>query len=37
MKRDGTIIIPGADTVLSADDVLYVIGEMKNLRKCFKI
>ncbi len=37
MKRDGTIIIPGADTVMSADDVLYVIGEMKNLRKCFKI
>ena len=37
MKRDGAILIPGADTVLEPTDVLYVIGEMKNLRKCFKI
>ncbi|MBO4423250.1 MAG: TrkA family potassium uptake protein [Clostridia bacterium] len=37
IKRDGKIMIPSADTVMSEDDVLYVIGDMKDLRRCFRI
>lgn len=37
LKRDGKIIIPSADTIMYAQDVLYVIGDMKDLKKCFKI
>ena len=37
LKRDGRFMIPGADTVMSQDDRLYVIGDMKDLRKCFKL
>ena len=37
LKRNGRIMIPGADTVMSETDVLYVIGDMKDLRRCFKI
>ena len=32
IKRDGRVMIPGADTVMSQDDRLYVIGDMKDLR-----
>ena len=37
IKRDGRVMIPGADTVMSQDDRLYVIGDMKDLRRCFKL
>ena len=37
LKRNGKLILPGADTVMSDGDVLYVIGDMKDLRKCFRI
>lgn len=37
IKRDGRVMIPGADTVMSLDDRLYVIGDMKDLRRCFKL
>lgn len=37
IKRNGQILMPAADTVMNANDVLYVIGNMKDLKKCFKI
>ncbi len=37
IKRDGKVLMPAGDTVMSSEDVLYVIGDMKDLRKCFKI
>ena len=37
VKREGKIIMPGADTVMNQQDVLYVIGDMKDLKRCFKI
>ena len=37
LKRNGKLILPGADTVMSDGDVLYVIGDMKDLRKCFRL
>lgn len=37
IKREGKIIMPRAETVMDAQDVLYVIGDMKDLKKCFKI
>ena len=37
IKREGRIIMPRAETVMDAQDVLYVIGDMKDLKKCFKI
>jgi trk system potassium uptake protein TrkA len=37
IKRGGKVILPSPDTPMDADDVLYIIGEMKDVRKCFKI
>ena len=37
IKREGKFMMPSADTVMYAQDVLYVIGDMKDLKKCFKI
>ncbi len=37
LKRDHKVIIPGPDTVMAEGDVLYVIGDMKDLRKCFRL
>ena len=37
IKRDGKFMMPSADTIMYAQDVLYVIGDMKDLKKCFKI
>lgn len=37
LKREGKLMMPSADTVMYAQDVLYVIGDMKDLKKCFKI
>lgn len=37
LKRQGKLLLPGADTTMSEGDVLYVIGDMKDLRKCFRI
>ena len=37
LKRGGRVMMPSADMTLSEGDVLYVIGDMKDLKKCFKI
>ena len=37
VKRAGKVILPAPDAPMNADDVLYIIGEMKDVRKCFKI
>ena len=37
MKRNGQLIMPAGDTVMYSQDILYVIGDMKDLKKCFKI
>ena len=37
LKRGGKVILPSPDTPMNPDDVLYVIGDMKDIRKCFKI
>ena len=37
IKRGGKVILPAPDAPMNADDVLYIIGEMKDVRKCFKI
>ena len=37
IKRDGKVMMPSADTIMTSQDVLYVIGDMKDLKKCFKI
>ena len=37
IKRGGKVILPSPDAPMDADDVLYIIGEMKDVRKCFKI
>jgi trk system potassium uptake protein TrkA len=37
IKQNGKVIVPHGETVMEEDDVLYVIGDMKALRKCFKI
>ena len=37
MKRDGEVFIPMADTKMMPEDVAFVIGEIKDVFKCFKI
>ena len=37
LKRGGKVILPSPNDPMMPDDVLYVIGDMKDLRKCFKI
>ena len=37
IKHDGKVTVPHGETVMEEGDVLYVIGDMKALRKCFKI
>ena len=37
LKRSGKVILPSPNDPMMPDDVLYVIGDMKDLRKCFKI
>ncbi|MBQ1847410.1 MAG: TrkA family potassium uptake protein [Clostridia bacterium] len=37
VKRGGKVILPAPDAPMNADDVLYIIGDMKDVRKCFKI
>ena len=37
LKRAGKVILPTPDMPMTGDDVLYVIGDMKDIRKCFKI
>lgn len=37
IKRDDDVFIPSPDTVMMPDDVAYVIGELRDIQKCFKI
>jgi trk system potassium uptake protein TrkA len=37
IKRNGEVFIPSFDTVLMNDDVAYMIGELENIQKCFRI
>ena len=37
LKRGGKVILPSPNDPMMPDDVLYVIGDMKDIRKCFKI
>ena len=37
IKRGGSVFIPGPETLFIPDDVAFVIGEVKDIRKCFKL
>lgn len=37
MKRGEQVSVPMPDTVMQADDIVFVIGELKDIQKCFKI
>ena len=37
VKRDAHLTVPTADMVMTSDDVALVIGERKNIQKCFKV
>lgn len=37
IKRDGNVFMPSPDMKLMNDDVAFVIGEIKDILKCFKI
>ena len=37
IKRSTSVFIPGADTVFQPDDIAFVIGEVRDIQKCFKI
>ncbi len=37
IKRDKKVFIPSPDTEIITDDIAFVIGELKDIQKCFKI
>ena len=37
IKRNERVIMPAADTEFKEDDVVLAIGDMKDLKKCFKL
>ncbi len=37
VKRDAHLMVPSADMVMTSDDIALVIGERKNIQKCFKV
>ena len=37
MKRSGNVFIPSPDTEIKPGDVAFVIGELRDIQKCFKI
>ncbi|MBO4213830.1 MAG: TrkA family potassium uptake protein [Lachnospiraceae bacterium] len=37
VKRNERVIMPSADTEFKEDDVVLAIGDMKDLKKCFKL
>ena len=37
IKRGEEVFIPAPDTVIEADDIAFIIGELKDIQKCFKI
>lgn len=37
IKRENTVCIPSPDTKIEVDDIAFVIGEIKDIQKCFRI
>ena len=37
LKRSSEVFIPAPDTVMQTDDIAFVIGEVRDILKCFKI
>lgn len=37
IKRGEEVFIPAPDTVIEADDIAFIIGELRDIQKCFKI
>ena len=37
IKRSGSVFIPSPDTHMAAGDIAFVIGESKEIQKCFKL
>lgn len=37
IKRNSSVLMPKPDTVFQPDDVAFVIGELRDIQKCFKI
>ena len=37
IKRSGSVFIPSPDTQMAAGDIAFVIGESKEIQKCFKL
>ena len=37
IKRNTEVFIPASDTVIQTDDIAFVIGEVRDIQKCFKI
>ncbi len=37
LKRGSEVFIPAPDTVMQTDDIAFVIGEVRDILKCFKI
>ncbi|MBR2086520.1 MAG: TrkA family potassium uptake protein [Oscillospiraceae bacterium] len=37
IKRNDEVFIPSSDTVLMNDDVAFMIGELQDIQRCFKI
>ncbi len=37
VKRDAHLTVPAADMVMTSEDIALVIGERKNIQKCFKV
>lgn len=37
IKRGDEVFIPAPDTVIGPDDIAFIIGELRDIQKCFKI
>ena len=37
IKRGEEVFIPASDTVIKTDDIAFVIGEVRDIQKCFRI
>ena len=37
IKRGAEVFIPAPDTVIKTDDIAFVIGEVRDIQKCFRI
>lgn len=37
LKRGGEVFVPAADTVMQTGDVVFVVGEFKEIQRCFRL